>query len=130
MHVDTHLRRDPEEFEWQDLAICHDDEIVTRICSDLTQELLVSTYLHGLQDRDVMCECEFLHGARFHDLLSSEGFVRIGYSEGNIEPWVCEEICENCRSERWCTKKSDTRHDGGVTELRIRYKNSHERQDD
>ena len=84
MHVDTHLLGNLQQLEWEYLPIRHDDEIVTIICADFVQKLLVIPNLHGLQYRSIMGECEFLHRALLHDLVSSEGLVRIGHDEYDL----------------------------------------------
>ena len=110
MHVDTRLLRYLEEFGWDYLPICHDDEVVTVKLTNIVQELLIPTDLHRLVDRSMMCECELLNRTRLHDLISSEGFVRIGHDEGDVEPTIGIEICEDCRGQRWSTEESDTNH--------------------
>lgn len=98
MYVDAHLRGDLEEFEWQDLAIRHDDKIITVICSDIIEELLVFTDLHGLKNRNIARKCEFLDWTWLHDLVTTERLVRIGHDEGDLELRIRGERIENGRS--------------------------------
>jgi hypothetical protein len=84
MDVDTHLVWDLEEFEWDYLAIRHDDEVVTVKLTNIVQELLIPTDLHGLEYRDILREGELLHGTCLHDLIAAEGLVRIGHDEYDL----------------------------------------------
>jgi hypothetical protein len=117
MDVDTHLRWDLEELEWEDLPIGHNDKIITIIRSDIIQELLIPTYLHRLQYWSIMRECELLHGTRLHELISTPWLIRIGHDEGDVEYSIRIEISEYSSCKRWSTEKSDTDHRRGFYKI-------------
>ena len=108
MHIDTHLLGDIEELEWDYLTIRHDDEVVTVICSEFTQEFWIISNFEWLQYWDIVHDREILHWARSHQLISAERLVRIGHGEHDLHTRCSDEILENSGRERWGTKKSNT----------------------
>lgn len=92
MYIDTHFFWYLEEFEWEDLPIGHDDEIITCKRADIIQKLLIVSDLSRLVERNIMCYGYFLHWTGFHSLVTTKGFVRISHDKYYLDTRISYDI--------------------------------------